>query len=183
MPPVSAATATGLVASTCGAFDQAIGEPDEAERDQEPADQVDVSGVLGVLRFRDVPPRQRDDRRGDREIDREISLQDTAWTAHPPTKGPSAVATPDRPDHAPIALLRSLGTNVACRMATLPGISRAAPTPCNARAAMRIGALGAIPQRREVTANQTTPMTKTHRRPYRSPSAPATRSRPARVRV
>ena len=44
-------------------------------------------------------------------------------------------------------------------------------------------ALGAIPHSTEASANQTTPITKTRRRPYRSPSDPATSSSPARVRV
>ncbi len=82
-----------------------------------------------------------------------------------------------------MARLRSSGTNEASRIARLPGVSSAAPTPCNARAAMSTSAFGAMPQSTEATANQTTPTRKTSRRPYRSPRAPATSSSPARVRV
>ena len=45
-----------------------------------------------------------------------------------------AVATPPSPDHAPIARPRSCGSNDACRMARLPGVSIAAATPCTTRA-------------------------------------------------
>ena len=62
-------------------------------------------------------------------------------------------------------------------------MSSAAPTPCNARAAMSTGAFGAKPHSTEATANQTTPIMKTRLRPYRSPRAPATSSSPASVRV
>ncbi len=68
-------------------------------------------------------------------------------------------------------------------MARLPGVSRAAPTPCKARAAIRNGASGANPQSTEASANQTTPIRNTRRRPYLSPTAPANSSRPARVSV
>ena len=112
-----------------------------------------------------------------------IHRQDTSWTSQPPRNGPRAVATPPSPDHAPIALPRSAGTNEACRIARLPGVRRAAPTPCNARAAIRTGAVGAIPHGRDASANQTTPIRKIRFRPYRSPSAPATRSSPASVSV
>ena len=94
-----------------------------------------------------------------------------------------AVPTPDSPDQAPIALPRSSGRKEACRMARLPGVSSAAPTPCSARAPIRTGAFGAMPHRPEAMANHTTPIRKTRFRPYLSPRAPASSSRPASVRV
>ena len=97
--------------------------------------------------------------------------------------GPIAVPTPAYPDHAPMALPRSSGRNTASRMARLPGVSSAAPTPCSARARIRNVAPGATAHSRDATANQTTPITKTFLRPYLSPSDPASSSSPASVIV
>ena len=83
----------------------------------------------------------------------------------PPRNGPIAVATPPRPDHAPIARARSCAANVAWIIARLPGVSSAAPTPCSARAAMSSGADGASPHSSDASANHTTPITNTRRRP------------------
>lgn len=94
-----------------------------------------------------------------------------------------AVATPPSPDHAPLARARSSGANDAWRIARLPGVSRAAPTPCSARAAIRMPAVGATPQSREASANQMVPTTKTFRRPNESPSEPPASSSPASVSV
>ena len=54
-----------------------------------------------------------------------------------------AVATPPRPDQAPMARARSSLANEAWRMASDPGVSRAPPTPCRARPAIRTPASGA----------------------------------------
>ncbi len=75
-----------------------------------------------------------------------MSRHDTALMRKPPTKGPMAVATPPRPDQAPMARARSSGANEAWRMARDPGVSRAPPTPCRARPAMRTPASGATAQ-------------------------------------
>jgi len=112
-----------------------------------------------------------------------ISRHDTAWISQPPRNGPIAVPTPLNPDQAPIALPRSSGVNDASMIARLPGVSKAAPTPCSALAATRTGAFGATPQITDASANQTTPIRNTDRRPYRSPRDPASSSRPARVSV
>ena len=83
----------------------------------------------------------------------------------PPTRGPAAEATPPKPDQAPMARERSSGRKLAWRMARLPGVSRAPPTPCTIRAPMSSPAVGARPQQAEARANQATPMEKTRRRP------------------
>ena len=112
-----------------------------------------------------------------------ISRQETASTNQPPRKGPMAVETPASPDHAPMAAPRSSGSNTASRMARLPGVSRAAPTPWMARAAISISMVGAIAHSSDATANQTTPQTKTRRLPRWSPSDPPIRISPASVRA
>ena len=93
------------------------------------------------------------------------SRQDTAPISHPPRNGPIAVATPPRPDHAPIAAERSSAAKDACKIARLPGVSSAPPTPCRARAAMSTPAVGATPHSSDATANHTTPIANTFRRP------------------
>ena len=45
-----------------------------------------------------------------------------------------AQATPPSPDQAPTALARSFSRKLACRMARLPGVSKAAPTPSSTAA-------------------------------------------------
>ncbi len=114
---------------------------------------------------------------------RNTQRHEATSTSHPPSSGPIAVATPPRPDQAPMARARSSVANDACRIARLPGVSSAAPTPCTARAAMRVSTFGAIPHSSEASANQATPTTKTRRRPNRSPSVPLIRMNDARVRA
>ena len=96
-------------------------------------------------------------------------------TSQPPTNGPIAPNTPLKPDHAPTARERSSRWKLAWRIARLPGVSSAAPTPCRTRAATSTSMLGAAPHSSEAAANHTVPITKTRRRPYRSPSAPPRR--------
>ena len=47
--------------------------------------------------------------------------------------------------------------------------------PCSTRAAISTSAFGASPHIRDASANQIVPMTKTRRRPSRSPSDPPIR--------
>ena len=57
------------------------------------------------------------------------------------------------------------------------GIMTAAPTPCTARAAIRMPILGARAQASELSVNRARPPMKALRRPNRSPSVPPVRSR------
>src|SRR6202167_6288784 len=100
------------------------------------------------------------------------SRHETALISQPPTNGPIAVATPPRPDQAPMALPRSSFLNDASRIARLPGVSSAPPTPCSARAAISSATLGARPAASDARANQTVPMANTLRRPLLSPRVP-----------
>ena len=104
---------------------------------------------------------------------RKIQRHDAWSTSSPPTSGPSAAAMPPSPDQAPIARLRSSERNAPWIIARLPGVSSAPPMPCSTRAAISTSAFGASPHSREARANQIVPMTKTRRRPSRSPSDPA----------
>ncbi len=90
---------------------------------------------------------------------------------------------PPRPDQAPTAAARSEPWKDDAMIARLPGVSRAPPTPCRARAATSISTLVASPQSNDATANHTTPMTNTRRRPNRSPREPPSRINEASVSV
>ena len=94
-----------------------------------------------------------------------------------------AVATPPRPDHDPTAAARSAGRNTDSRIASEPGVSSAAPTPCSARMPMSRPETGATAHPIEATVNHTTPITNTRRRPSRSPSDPPSSSSPANANV
>ena len=96
-------------------------------------------------------------------------------TRPPPMKGPIAPATPPSADHKPTATARSDSRKLACRMAMLPGVRSAPPTPCRIRVATSTPMLGATPQSSDALANHATPMRKMRRLPRRSPSAPASR--------
>ncbi len=114
-------------------------------------------------------------------FNRKISRQETADTNQPPTNGPIAVVIPPSPDQAPIARPRSDGAKLDSMRARLPGTRSAPPMPCNARAAISIGRLTAIPHSSDARLNHTTPIVKIRLRPNRSPSDPPSRISAARV--
>ena len=60
---------------------------------------------------------------------------------------------------------RSSWAKDACRMARLPGVSSAPPTPCRARAAISTPTVGASPHSSDATANHTMPIMNSFRRP------------------
>ena len=86
-------------------------------------------------------------------------------TMRPPTVGPSASATPDIPAHRPIALARSWGGKVTVMIDRVPGMSSAAPTPWNARAAISCVVLCERPHSAEASVKTTRPVRKTFLRP------------------
>ena len=88
---------------------------------------------------------------------RKIARHDPASTSHPPTNGPMAEATPVRPDQAPMARDRSSRRKLASRMARLPGVSSAPPTPWASRAITSSVVPGAIAQPIEPIAKTMTP--------------------------
>ena len=106
---------------------------------------------------------------------RKIHRHEAASTSQPPRNGPIADAVPLSPDHAPMARERSSGRKLASRMARLPGVSSAPPTPCTTRASTRNTAVGATAHSSEPMANTTMPSWKMRLRPKRSPSDPPSR--------
>ncbi len=107
---------------------------------------------------------------------KKIARHDQAVMSQPPSSGPIAVVTPERPAQAPIAGPCSSSAKLARRTARLPGTSSAAPAPCTARAAISAPREGARPQAIEATVNQTSPTTNVFRRPSPSPRDPPSSS-------
>ena len=86
-----------------------------------------------------------------------IHRHEVLSTIQPPTTGPIAAATPDRPAQVPIAGARSSCRNDAWISASAPGVSRAAPTPWSTRSAMSWPGLWASAHSPDATRNHATP--------------------------
>ena len=113
---------------------------------------------------------------------RKIQPQCRCWLIRPPSTGPSASASALTAAQMPMAVLRSLAlVNVAMMMASVAGISSAAPTPCTARLAMSTPPLPASPAASEESVKTARPTPNSLRRPYTSASLPPTSSSPASV--
>ena len=81
-----------------------------------------------------------------------------------------------------MAMLRSRTlVNVAMMMASVVGISSAAPTPWTARVAISMSPLPASPAASEDRVNRAMPRRNSRRRPYTSASRPQASSSPATV--
>ncbi len=91
--------------------------------------------------------------------------------------------TPAIADQAPIAPARSLAGNTAVRIDSVAGMTKAAPTPISARAAIRVDESPDSAAQAEPEAKTTSPSSRARRRPKRSPSAPAITSSAANVSV
>jgi hypothetical protein len=109
-------------------------------------------------------------------LTQKIARHDRASISAPPPAGPSTVAIPVHAVHVPTAFPRAAPSNVAARIASEPGTSRAPANPCRTRAPIRNGLLGAIAHSTEVMPKRTSPAMNIRRRPNWSPSAPPTSS-------
>ena len=96
---------------------------------------------------------------------KKTARQETVSTSHPPSIGPIAAVIALKPDHVPMARPRSSSGKELLMIARLPGISKAAPLPWTARAAMSCPMLEAKPHQAEALAKTATPIMKTIRRP------------------
>ncbi len=113
---------------------------------------------------------------------RKIQPQWRCWLIRPPATGPVARASAPTAAQMPMAVLRSLtSANVATMMASVVGISMAAPTPWTARLAMSTPPLPARPAASEDSVKTARPIMNSRRRPNTSASLPPTSSSPASV--
>ena len=97
----------------------------------------------------------------------------------PPTSGPSATAIPLIPDQTPSAIPRRSGGNASAISVRVSGVTTAAPTPCEARAAISRAVDGASAPAAEESVNRAIPQMNMRLRPKRSPSAAPVSSRTA----
>jgi hypothetical protein len=113
---------------------------------------------------------------------RKIQPQCRCWLIRPPSAGPVARASAPAAAQMPMAMLRSLTlVNVAMMMASVAGMSRAAPMPWMARLAMSTPPLPASPATSEDSVKTAMPARNSLRRPNTSASLPPTSSSPATV--
>ncbi len=116
-------------------------------------------------------------------LSRKAQAQEARSTRAPPSTGPMAAAMPLKPDQVPIAPPRSACGKAALMSARLPGTSKAAPTPCTARARMSWCTVAASAQPIEAAPKSATPIAKMRRLPKRSPKAPPTSNSAASIRA
>ena len=113
---------------------------------------------------------------------RKIQPQCRCWLIRPPSAGPVARASAPAAAQMPMAMLRSLTlVNAVMMMASVAGISRAAPMPWMARLAMSTPPLPASPAASEDSVKTAMPARNSLRRPNTSASLPPTSSNPATV--
>ena len=113
---------------------------------------------------------------------RKIQPQCKCWLIRPPSTGPVARASALTAAQMPIAVLRSRTlVKAAMMMASVAGISKAAPMPWTARLAMRTLPLPASPATSEESVKTARQTPNSLRRPYTSASLPPTSSSPASV--
>ncbi len=106
--------------------------------------------------------------------------QKCASTA-PPASGPPATAIPAVPAQMPMARPRSPGGNTLVMTASVVGWTAAPPTPMTARQTISSRGLALKAANTEPTAKMPSPMSRTFRRPMRSPTMPHENSRPAKT--
>ncbi|GAB3475336.1 hypothetical protein GCM10027440_06940 [Nocardiopsis coralliicola] len=106
---------------------------------------------------------------------------DQAATSSPPSTGPAAIATAATAAQAANAFGRPEGAKTCTRIASVAGMTSAAPTPIAARPATSQPVAGASAAAAEAAANSASPTSSTRRRPNRSPAAPKATSSPAKT--
>lgn len=116
-------------------------------------------------------------------LSQKIHGHEIPCTTAPPSGGPNATAAPAAAAKTPRARGRSRGSNAPVSSPSASGITKAAPAPCNARAAISTPALGATAHATDAAPNSPTPSVNIRLRPYRSPSAAALISSTAKLSV
>ncbi len=96
------------------------------------------------------------------------------WSSsQPPMIGPSGRPSAEAADITPTALVRSSGANSEGSTDSASGVTRAAPTPMTARAAITVSTSPASAPTTEPARKTPSPAISIRRRPNRSPSSPA----------
>ena len=107
--------------------------------------------------------------------------QENSSTRMPPTTGPAPNPNPAAAAQIPMAAVRRSGGYASARIDRLSGATRAAPTPCAARAAMSADSSVERAQAADIAVKIASPTRNTRLRPYRSPKVPPTMMSDARA--
>src|SRR6476469_7366033 len=117
-------------------------------------------------------------------LTKKIQPQLTYWLSTPPNSGPTARASALTPLQIPTAAARCRGlANVAEMIASVVGVTRAAPSPCTARLMTRTSTFPANPAASEATVKIDSPLRNSRFRPQTSASRPPASSRLANTRM
>ena len=110
---------------------------------------------------------------------KKIQCQLIDWVSAPPTSRPIEAPAEATKPKTPIAFACSRGSgNIVTIMPRMTADAMAPPTPCRKRAAISISWFCARPHRTEDAVKTARPARNMPRREIRSPSRPASRSRP-----
>ncbi len=97
---------------------------------------------------------------------KKIQPQVRCWLISPPSSGPTANARAPTALHVPTAAARArVVVNTAEMIASVVGVTSAAPSPCTARLAMSTPALSASPAASDAAVNSASPIPNSRRRP------------------
>ncbi len=118
-----------------------------------------------------------------RKIIRQPVPRRSAETSQPARIGPPTAARPMTGPKVPNAPPISEGGKTVLMMPRPCGISSAPKPPCRTRVAISRSGEGASAQAAEASVKPTMPMTKTRRRPKRSPSRPPMIMKTPKARV
>ena len=110
-------------------------------------------------------------------------VHDHCSSSTPAPRMPRTAPDPATPAHTPTARPRCAGGNPAVSIDSVEGMTSAAPAPANARAAISHAGSARNKGKADAKANNANPATSTPRRPYRSPIAPAGRTKHAKTSV
>ena len=115
---------------------------------------------------------------------KKIHSQLRYWVSTPPISGPTARASAPTALQMPMAAARLRpASKVAEMMASVVGVSSAAPRPCTARAAINSPAVVARPAASDEAVKIARPVRNTRLRPHTSASRPPASSRLAKTRM
>ena len=110
---------------------------------------------------------------------KKIQCQLIDWVRTPPSSSPIEPPADATKPYTPIALACSAGSgNIVTIMPRITAEVSAPPMPCTKRAATSCSCVWASPQAIEASVKIARPVRKTPRREIRSPSRPASSSRP-----
>ena len=90
-------------------------------------------------------------------LTKKIHCQPSPSTSTPPASGPTRVATPAVAPHTLIATPRRSAGKIRVIVDSVCGVSSAAPTPCNTRAAMSMPMVSERPHHSEAAVNTARP--------------------------